>query len=64
MEIIPCILSGHHRLKLIFNNKINNRKCTYTWKLNNTLFNDNLVKEEINKEIKDFLEYNKNEATT
>ena len=33
------------------------------WKLNNTLLN-NLVKEEIKKEIKDFLEFNENEATT
>ena len=42
---------------------INNRKLTYTWKLNNTLLNNNLVKEK-NKEIKDFLEFNENEATT
>jgi hypothetical protein len=33
------------------------------WKLNNTLLNDNLVKIEIKKEIKDFLEFNENEAT-
>jgi hypothetical protein len=32
--------------------------------MNNTLFNDNLVKEEIKKEIKDLLEFNENEATT
>ena len=32
-------------------------------KLNNTLLNDNLVKEEIKKEIEDFLEFNENEAT-
>jgi hypothetical protein len=63
-EIIPCILSDHHRLNLIFNNNINNRKPTYTWKLINTLLNDNLVKEEIQKEIKDFLELNENEDTT
>ena len=34
------------------------------WKLNNTLLNDTLVKEGINEEIKDFLEFNENEATT
>jgi hypothetical protein len=31
---------------------------------NNTLLNDTLVKEGIKKEIKDFLEFNENEATT
>jgi hypothetical protein len=35
---------------------MNDRKLTYTWKLNNILFNDNLVKDEIKKEIKDLLE--------
>jgi Rps23 Pro-64 3,4-dihydroxylase Tpa1-like proline 4-hydroxylase len=33
------------------------------WKLNNTLLNDTLVKEERKKEIKDVLEFNENEAT-
>jgi hypothetical protein len=64
IEIVPCILSDHHGLRLIFNNNINNRKPTFTWKLNNTLLNDNLVKEGIKKEIKDYLEFNENEATT
>jgi hypothetical protein len=36
IEIILCILSNHHGLRLIFNNNINNRKPTFTWKLNNT----------------------------
>ena len=52
-----------HRLRLIFNTNINNRKPTFTWKLN-TLLNDSLVKEETKKEIKDFLEFNENETTT
>ena len=52
------------RPNLIFNNNINNRKPTFTWKMNNTLLNDSLVKDEIKKETKDFLEFNKNEATT
>jgi hypothetical protein len=64
IEIIPCILSDHHRLRLMFNNSINNRKPTFTWKLNNTLLNNNLVKDEIKKEIKDFLEFNENGGTT
>jgi hypothetical protein len=34
------------------------------WKLNNTLLNDTMVKEGRKKEIKDFLEFNENEATT
>ena len=49
IEIFPCILSDHHGLRLIFNNSINNRKPTFTWKLNNTLVKGNLVKEEIEK---------------
>jgi hypothetical protein len=64
IELIPCILLDHHRLWPVFNNKKNNRKPTYTWKLNNYLLNDNLVSEEIKKEIKDFLEFNKDEGTT
>jgi hypothetical protein len=28
-EIIPCILSDHHRLMMIFNNNKNNRKPTF-----------------------------------
>jgi hypothetical protein len=49
IEIILCILSDQHRLRLILNNNINNRMPTLTWKLKNTLINDNLVKEEIKK---------------
>jgi hypothetical protein len=32
--------------------------------MNNTLLNGTLVKEGIKKEVKDFLEFNENEATT
>jgi exonuclease III len=30
IEIIPCILSNHHGLRLVFNSNKNNRKPTYT----------------------------------
>ena len=49
---------------MVFNNNKDNKKPIYTWKLNNTLLNDSTVKEEIKKEIKDFLEFNENKNTT
>ena len=54
-EIISCILSDHHGLRLVFNNIKNNRKPTCTWKLKNALLNNNSAKEEIKK---GFLEFN------
>ena len=36
---MPCIPSDYHRLRLYFNNNKNNRKLTYTWKLNNLYLN-------------------------
>ena len=63
-EIILCILSDDHGLRLVFNNSKDYRKPTYMWKLNNSLLSDNLVKEEIKKEIKDFLEFNENVNTS
>ena len=48
-EIIPCTLSDYHRLRLVLNTNKNNGKHTYTWKLNNTELNHNLIKEEIKK---------------
>jgi hypothetical protein len=64
IEIIPCTLSDHHGLRLVLNNSKNYRKLTYTRKLNNSLLNDNLVRDEIKKEIKDFLEFNENVDTS
>ena len=46
IEIILCILPDHHRLRLIFNKNINNRKPTFTGKLNNTFLNDALSRKE------------------
>ena len=64
MRITPCIISDHHGLKLEFNNNKNHRKPTNSWKLNISQLNHLWVKEEIKKEIKDFLEFNENECTT
>jgi exonuclease III len=64
IEIIPCTLSDHHGLRLVLNTNKNKGKPTYTWKLNNTLLHDYVIKEEITKEIKGFLESNENEDTS
>ena len=64
MEILPCILSDHHRFRLVFNNSKDYKKPIYTWKLNNALPNNSIVKEEIKKGIKDFPEFSENESTT
>jgi hypothetical protein len=47
IEIILCMLSDDHGLRLVFNDNKSNRKSTYTWKLNNTLLNNSLAKKEI-----------------
>jgi hypothetical protein len=49
IEIIPCILSDEHGLRLVFNNSKNYRNPTYMWKLNNSLLNGNVFREEIMK---------------
>ena len=64
IEIVPCILSDHHGLRVIINNSKNNGTLIFRGKLNNTLLNDTLANDETKKEIKDFLEINENEATT
>jgi hypothetical protein len=62
-EVTPCTLSDHHGVRLVLNFNKKNGRHTYTWKLNNILLNDILVKEEI-KEMEDFLEFNENEDTS
>jgi hypothetical protein len=62
--MIPCILSDHNALKIECNNKSNSKKHAKSWKLNNTLLNDQWVIDEIKQEIKMFLEVDENENTT
>jgi hypothetical protein len=48
IEIIPCILSDQNALKQELNNKNNSRKHVNSWKLKNTLLNDQWVIDELN----------------
>jgi hypothetical protein len=64
IEIIPCILSDHNALKIELNNKNKDKKYANSWKLNNSLLNEQWVIDEIKEEIKKFLEVNENENTT
>ena len=64
IKIIPCTLSDFLGLRLVLNSNKNIAKHTYTWKQDNTLFNDKVVKEKIKNEIKDFLKFKENENTS
>ena len=59
IQIIPWLLTDQ-----VFNSNQINRKPTYTGKLYNAILNETFVKELIRKQIKDLLEFNKNEGTT
>jgi hypothetical protein len=60
-ELSHAVCQSNH---IVFNNNRNNRKSIYRWKMNKALLSANLVKEEIKKEMKVFLEFNENESTT
>ena len=52
------------RLDINYNNNKKTVRNTNTWRLNNTVLNNQQVTEGIKKEIKTFLEINYNENTT
>ena len=62
IEIVSSIFSNHSAMRVV----INYRKKTVknTWRLNNTLLNNQEVTEEIKEEIKKYLETNDNENLT
>ena len=64
IEIISSIFSDHSALRLEFNYREKNVENTNTGRLNNTLLNNQVITEEIKKEIKKYLETNDNENTT
>ena len=53
-KVIPRILSGHHWLRLIFHNNIQNRKPTFTWKLNNLYSKLSWSRKKYRKKLKTF----------
>ena len=63
IEIIPVIFSDHSTVRLDLNNRKKLLKIQ-TWRLNNTLLNNQQIIEKIKKEIKICIEMNENENTT
>ena len=62
-EIISSIFSDHNAMRLDINYRKKTVKNTNTWRLKNTLLNDQGITEEIKEEIKKYLETNDNENT-
>ena len=62
-EIIPSIFSDHNTIRLDINYKKKTVKNTNTWRLKNTLLNNQEITEEIKEESKKHLETNDNENT-
>ena len=63
IEIIPSIFGDHNGTRLEINYREKNVKNTNTWKLNNTLLNNQEITEGIKEETKKYLETNDNENT-
>ena len=55
IEIIESILSNHIGIKLEINNTGKFGKLTDIWKLSDTVLNSKLVKEEITREIRKYI---------
>ena len=64
VEIISSIFSDNNVIRLDVNYREKPIKNTNTWRLNNTLLNNQQIMEEIKKETKLCIETNKNENTS
>ena len=62
-EFVTSIFSDHNTMRLDINYRKKSVKNTNTWRLNNTLLNNQEITEEIKVEIKKHLETNDNENT-
>ena len=64
IEIISSIFSDHNAIRLEINYREKNVKNTNTWRLNNTLLNNQEITEAIKEESKKYLETNDSKNTT
>ena len=64
IEIVSSIFSDHNTMRLDINYRNKSVKHTNTWRLNNTLLNNQEITEENKEEIKKYLETNDNENKT
>ena len=63
-EIVSSIFSDHNAIRIDINYKKKTVRNTNMWRLNNTFLNNQQVTEEIEMEIKKFLETNDSEYRT
>ena len=63
-DLVSSIFSDHNAMRLDINYRNKTVKNTNTWRLNNTLLNNQEITEEIKEEIKKYLETNDNENKT
>ena len=63
IEIVSSIFSDHNAMRLDIIYRKESIQNTNTWRLNNTLLNNQEITEEIKEEIKKYLETNDNENT-
>ena len=63
IEIVSSIFSDHNTMRLDINYREKSVKNTNTWRLNNTILNNQEIIEEIKEKIQKYLETNDNENT-
>ena len=63
IEVVSSIFSDHNAMRLDFNYRKKSAKNTNTWRLNNTVLNNQEITEEIKEEINKYLETKDNENT-
>ena len=63
IEIVSSIFCNHNAVRVDINYRKKSVKNTNTWRLNNTLLNNQEITEAIEEEIKNYLETNDNENT-